>query len=357
MRTLLLANPFKGSLSSLQIINRARAVFGVLRALPVSDGGDGLLDVFLYSDASLKKHSFKVKNAYGSAARAACLLGGKTCVIETARALGLGAGAVGKRKLNVMQTSSYGLGELIKKASARGAEKFYIGLGGVACNDGGAGMAEALGVKFFDKNKKQILPRTGNLSEIKSIDFSALKKYKNLKVVSLTDVKNPLLGPGGSARIFGPQKGANKKEVEQIEEGLKNLSQFFPPKLKKEPGAAAAGAIAYGLSVFLNAQITDGAEFVFKKLNIEKEIKKADRIIITEGKLDTQTFMGKAPGRAVKIAQKQKKEVHFVCAIAEVKPPCVTVHTFLNANPTKPQIRAALQRAPMLLSEKLKGII
>ncbi len=358
---LLLANPFKGALSSKELVKTASALG--IHCVSVSDGGDGLLDAFSLFYPTSKLYRTPARDAYGKIKKAPFLLiNKKICVIESARVAGLGAGDIKKKKLPVMQTSSHGLGEVIKKAAALGAKEFYIGLGGVACNDGGAGMAEALGAKFLDGTAKEILINTGNISKIKNINITALDRYKSIKFYALTDVKNPLLGPKGSARIFGPQKGANAKEVAQIEDGLKNLSSFFPAYYKKEPGGAAAGALGFGLSAFLGAQITPGAQFIFEKLDIEKEIKKAKKIILTEGKLDAQTFMGKAPGAAAALAKKYKKEVHFICGVSELTPAQARkkgigrLHPFLNAPYGKEEITASIKNSKKLLKEKLRTL-
>lgn len=359
---LCLANAFKGALTSKEIVSLC--VRAGVAALPVSDGGDGLLDAFSFSSPNSRLKKIRVQNAYGAAHRAEyLLLDKKTCVIESARVAPLGAGDIKNKKLPVLKTSSYGIGQVICSAYAAGARVFYIGLGGVAFNDGGAGMARALGVKFLGADGGEIAVNTGNLCEVKSLDATALKKYKGIKIYALTDVKNPLLGARGSARVFGPQKGASRAEVEVIEAGLKNLSSFFPRALRAQKGAAAAGALSYGLMAFLNAKAERGAEFIFKKLTVEKRIAAAEKLLLTEGKLDAQTFMGKAPGLGAALAKKYKKETHFICGVSELtaaeaaRKGIKKVHSFLPTPYTKKQIKTSIKNSKKLFAAKLSEII
>ncbi|MGB2578862.1 glycerate kinase [Elusimicrobium simillimum] len=317
MKTLILANAFKGSLTALKagkIIQRH--THGAARLRLIADGGDGIIEVFFsaYPKAKIVKH--RVQNAYGvyHTAPAFILPGGKTAIVETAKICGLGS--IEKKDLNPLISTSYGVGEMIKLLAAKGVKNFYIGLGGVACNDGGAGMASAMGVQFLDKKNNPLPNTTAALLKLNSINPAALN-LKGLKFYALTDVTNPILGRNGSAAVFGPQKSKTKAQVAVIDKALTNYVKIIKNDLgqdiAKTPGTGAAGAIATGLLVFFNAKFISGAEYIFEKLNIEAAIKKAQRVIITEGRLDAQTFMGKAPGLAVKLAKKHGKEVLFIC--------------------------------------------
>ena len=324
MKTLILANAFKGSLSAGaagKIIQKNSDSSSKL--LLISDGGDGIIDVFKSAVPAAKIIKKSVRDAYGVYRKAPLLLlpGGKTAVIETAKICGLGG--IEKCDLKPLISTSYGVGEMIAHGVKLGVKNFYIGLGGVACNDGGAGCAAALGVQFSD-GKKEIPNTTEGLLKLKNINVSPLKP-RGLKFFALTDVTNPLLGPRGSAAVFGPQKCRKAGEVKVIAAALKNYARVIKKSLGRDiggvPGTGAAGAIAAGLYVFLNAEITPGAPFIFNKLKIENEIKKAGRVIVTEGCLDAQTFMGKAPGAAVKLAKKYKKEIIFICGKNKLKHP------------------------------------
>lgn len=327
MTPLILANSFKGTLGAgaagaeISAALKARG-FKNIKTFLISDGGDGTLQTFFAYSKLPSLRKMTARDAYGQNSKTVFLSAGDSAVLETALICGLGK--IKKQKLRPLEASSYGVGQVIKRAASSGVKHIYVGLGGVACNDGGAGMARALGAKFYDKNSREIEVNTGNLKSIVSADLSALDKYEYIKFTALTDVKNKLLGAKGSARVFGPQKGADAAEVKTIERGLKNLNAVIKKIKKKDfsvlQGSAAAGALGFGLAAFLNARIKDGAEFVFKELGLEKEIKKASFVITSEGKLDAQTFMGKAPGRAVILAQKHKKPVYFVCGKCELTP-------------------------------------
>ncbi|MDR0291903.1 MAG: glycerate kinase [Elusimicrobium sp.] len=322
MKTLILANAFKGSLSAGDAGKIIQKNLGASSKLMlISDGGDGIIDVFKSAAPAAKIIKKSVRDAYGIYHKAPFLLlpDGKTAVIETAKICGLGG--IKKCDLKPLVSTSYGVGEMIARALKLGVKNFYIGLGGVACNDGGAGCAAALGVKFHD-GKKNIPAAAAGLLKLKNIDVPPLN-LSGVKFFALTDVTNPLLGPRGSAAVFGPQKCRTKQEVKVIAAALKNYARVIKKSLGRDvgrvPGAGAAGAIAAGLYVFLNAEITPGARFIFKKLKIENEIKKSGRVIITEGCLDAQTFMGKAPGAAVELAKKYKKEIIFICGKNKLK--------------------------------------
>ncbi len=322
MRILLAPNNFKGSLSAggfCKILNKNLKEHTVC-SIPVSDGGDGILDVFAAAYPQSKKYTTKALDAIGRKKSAPFIIlhDGKTCVIETAKICGLGA--LKKQDLDIMGASSYGIGQVIKAAIKKGANNFYIGLGGVACNDGGAGMAQALGFKLYDKAGK-ILPKgAAALSNLYSIERPS--NLSGIKFTGLSDVTNPLLGKNGSAAVYGPQKGATKKQVVLLEAALKNYAKITKKFLGcdiNRPRCGAAGAIAAGVHGFLGGPLLDGSKFILDKINLRAAIKKADLVITGEGKLDAQTFYGKAPLAVCKMAKEFKKPVVFICGISEIK--------------------------------------
>lgn len=327
MKILALPNTFKGSLSArqaAQICKRVLAHSHTVRTYPITDGGDGFLDFFKIMDPHARTISLTAKNAFLKNQRTSFLLlsDKKTAVVETAQICGLGRAK--KSELNPLGASSYGVGQALCAAVKRGAKTIYVGLGGVACNDGGAGMAQACGTQLLNKKRQPIKLGAQALLQLHALDLTSLKKqFKNIKIISVADVTNPLLGPLGSARVFGPQKGATPAQVKTLEKAL----SVWARKLKKEIGreiaraksTGAAGAIAAGLYGCFGAKLCLGAEELFKKAGLEKQIKWADLIITTEGKLDTQTFYGKAPGTVLKLARKYKKPVLFICGQADEK--------------------------------------
>lgn len=321
MKILLMPNSLKGSLSASGFCKKATAALkGKAESLPVSDGGDGILDVFRAAYPNSKIYYASAINAIYKNRKAPYLMlpDKKTCIIETAKICGLGE--LRKNELDPLGATSYGIGQVIKAAVKRGAKKIYIGLGGVGCNDCGAGMAAALGWELKDKNGKQIPLGAEGLLKLKDIT-NPPEILRGIKFTGLSDVTNPLLGPRGSAAVYGPQKGANPTQIKILEAAMRNCAKTVKKSLKRninEPRCGAAGAISAGMKGFLNAQLKDGADFILKEIKAETKIKNCDIIITAEGKLDKQTFYGKAPLAVCKLAKKYKKPVIFICGINEI---------------------------------------
>lgn len=321
MKILALPNALKGSLSAAQagqIFLRALAKRHTVRAWPISDGGDGLLDFFKTLDPCAKTVFITAQNAFFKNKRVPFLIlsDKKTAVLETAKICGLGSAK--KSELNPLGATSYGVGQVLSAAAKRGAKTIYVGLGGVATNDGGAGMAAACGARLLNKNGQKIPPGAQALLRLAQLDLTLLKKqFKGIKIIGIADVTNPLLGPLGSARVFGPQKGATLKQVKILERALtvwaNVLKNETGKKISRVKSTGAAGAIAAGLCGCFGAKLCLGAEALFKKAKLDEQIKRADLIITCEGKLDAQTFYGKAPGTVLQLARKHKKPVLFIC--------------------------------------------
>lgn len=327
MHILLLPNSFKGSLSARQT---ARVLQGVLskkhrvQACPLSDGGDGFIDFFKTLFPSAQTIRLRAHNAFLKQANTSYLwlAKEKTAVIETARVCGLGKAK--KEELDALGASSLGVGEVLLHALKRGAKTVYVGLGGVACNDGGAGIARALGVRFLDKHGRELPNGAEALLQLANIDASAVRqRLRGVKIYAIADVTNPMLGPKGSARVFGPQKGATPEQVRRLEKALTAYARAVKKATGKDiartPSTAAAGALCAGLYGLLQAQIVLGADFLKKHLPLDKWGQQADLIITAEGKLDSQTLYGKAPLAALHLAKKYKKPVLFICGTYEEK--------------------------------------
>ncbi len=306
IRCLLSPTAFKSTLSPGRAAQIMRAVIKkqnphwIVQCLPIADGGDGTLDVLSLALRARTKRS-QVTGPLGkkvwarwAVAPKGPLVPEKTAIIEMARASGL-ALVSGKNK--IMEATTYGTGELIQAALTSGCRRIVMGVGGTATGEGGIGALQALGLKYFDKHHQSLSGSPQNLLKIKEINWSQLDpRLRNVKIFVVCDVTNPLLGPHGSARTFGPQKGATPKQVEQLEKGLRHWARFAKFQTKNHSGAGAAGALAYGLSAFLGAQLVRGSPFIFKMLNWKKSAKKADVIISGEGQLDQTSFSGKAIG-------------------------------------------------------------
>lgn len=276
--------------------------------VPMADGGEGTTQSLV--DATEGKMYFvettgplgeKVKSKFG-------ILGNREiAVLEMASTSGLEL--VPREKRNPMITTTYGTGELIKKAMDMGAKTILIGIGGSATNDGGAGMIQALGGKLLDENGKQISFGGGELSKIKKIDLSELdSRIKNIKFIAACDVQNPLTGKTGAANVFGRQKGATEEMVKILDNNLKHYAELIRKDVKVDveniPGAGAAGGLGAGLMAFLNAELRKGIDIVVEYSKLEEKIKGADFVITGEGSIDSQTRFGKTPYGVVSVAKK-----------------------------------------------------
>ena len=321
MRILLLPNSLKGSLSARQtarVLQRALSPRHRVWAFPLSDGGDGFIDFFAALHPTAKTVRLHAQNAFGKSAVTSYLWlpKQKTAVLETARICGLGSAK--KEELNPLGASSFGVGQVLAHAISKGANTIYIGLGGVACNDGGAGIAQALGAHFLDKQGRQIPLGAKPLLKLHALDVTDLqKKLHGVQVYAIADVQNPLLGPRGSARVYGPQKGATPAQVAILEKALNIYARVVKKTTGKNiastPSTAAAGGLCAGLYGLCGAEIILGADFLKKHLPLEKWVRRADFIITAEGKLDTQTLYGKAPLAVLQAAARAQKPVLFLC--------------------------------------------
>lgn len=266
---------------------------------PVSDGGDGLVDVLarpleaeirvLEVDGPLPGQRVEARWAYSPVRNLA--------ILEMAEAAGLALVPPAQR--DPKRTTTYGVGQMIRGALDCTPEEILIGIGGSATNDGGAGMASALGVKFLDSSGK-ILPQGGGwLHSLEKIDLSDLDpRLAGSKITVACDVTNPMTGPDGAAAIYAPQKGATPKDVALLERGLERLAEVLRRMtgidIRNAPGSGAAGGLGGGLVAFCNARLRPGAEVVLELTGFNEVLKGADLILTGEGKLDAQMRFGKA---------------------------------------------------------------
>lgn len=328
-RTLLIApNAFKGSLTATEC---ARAMAAGARdavpdtttiLCPISDGGDGLVEVLaeaLKAELSTTRVSGPLPNQRVTATWAMSKQQG-TAIIEMARAAGLVLVPENRRDPKI--TTTYGVGELIREALNRGASSIIIGIGGSATNDGGAGMAEALGVRFLDQEGK-LLPRGGAaLGNLARIDLSALDpRLERTTIVVACDVENPLTGEHGAAAVFGPQKGASPADVRLLNAALLHygrlLHEIVARDLLDVPGAGAAGGLGAGLLAFCHADLKKGIDVVLDATRFDERLAAADLVITGEGKIDAQTRFGKGPAGILRRARSAGKPVAAVAGIIE----------------------------------------
>ena len=319
MKIVIAPDSFKGNLTALEVaeliekgIRRVYSKAEIVK-VPMADGGEGTVRSLVDATKGriIRKEvtgplGKRVKASYG-------ILGDKkTAIIEMASASGLPL--VPKKKRNPLLTTTYGTGELIRAALDRGCRKIIVGIGGSATVDGGAGMAQALGVRLLDKKAREIGFGGGALGNLERIDISKLdKRIRKTKVLVASDVDNPLTGPKGAAKVYAPQKGATPSMVKKLEENLKKYALIIKRDLKKDikdiPGTGAAGGLGAGLIAFLNAKIRLGVDIVIETVGLEKHLKDADLVITGEGKMDSQTIYGKTPIGVAKLAKKHNVPV------------------------------------------------
>ena len=327
MKIVVAPDSFKGSLTAIEVSDAIekgiREVFpeAEIIKIPMADGGDGTVQCLVNATGG-KILEEKVIGPLGNEVWAFYgILGDrKTAIVEMAAASGLTL--VPENKRNPLITTTYGTGQLIKAALNQGCRKMIIGIGGSATNDGGAGMVQALGTKLLDKDGEEIGFGGGELKKIVKIDISCMdKRLSDIKVLAASDVNNPLCGPQGASRIYGPQKGATPEIIEELDESLAYFAELIKRDLHKDikdiPGAGAAGGLGASLIAFLNAEFRPGIEIMIEAVKLEQAIKDADLVITGEGKIDSQTIYGKAPIGVAKIAKKHNIPVVAVAAIIE----------------------------------------
>ena len=323
MKILSIVDSFKGSLSSKEIANIIKSHYKHsqhhIRTMRISDGGEGFLEAIGHHTHS-KKIYVDTVGPLGNPLNAYYLLDQKTAFIELNQAVGINQ--IKKHELNPLKTSTYGLGILIKHAiETKNAKKIILGIGGSATNDGGAGMLQAMGLKFYKNNQLITEHMNGKLiGSFDDINDDALNDLiRNVKFLIASDVNNPLLGDKGCCSMYAPQKGATKQMLVDLEEYMTTyalkIEKIKQKTFKDEHGAGAAGGVGFAAISFLNATILSGIDFMIKQLNIEKYIKQSDVVIVGEGKLDDQTNHGKAPFGIAKLAKSYDKKVIAICAL------------------------------------------
>jgi len=276
----------------------------------IADGGEGTVEAVM---AALPGETvaLPVRGPLNETVQAAYGLieQGQTAIIEMAQASGLTL--VPEDKQNIMKATTFGTGQLILDAINRGVRKIYIGIGGSATNDGGMGMAQALGVKFLDAKGQALSGNAQNLKAIAQIDLTKMKvNPKTIEIIILSDVNNPLCGENGAAKVFGPQKGAKANQIKILDEGLQHyaekLKEVYNRDFASIPGAGAAGGLGAGLMAFFNATSKSGIDEILQLIKIEPAIQTADLVITGEGRIDGQSLSGKAPIGIARIAKRYR---------------------------------------------------
>jgi glycerate kinase len=263
--------------------------------VPVADGGDGTVDAA--EAAGYRRVDLGVRGPTGRPTTAALAFREGTAIIESAQASGLSRLPDGVPA--PLAASSRGAGELIGAAVRMGAKRIVLGLGGVACTDGGAGVVTALGARLLDESGAELPPGGAALARLHRIDVSGLMDLSGTDVIAATDVDNPLLGERGAAAVYAPQKGASAEEVTILEDGLARWADVteraLGRRIRDDPGAGAAGGLGFAALAFLGARMRPGIELLLDLLSFAGHLPGARLVITGEGALDTQTLHGKAP--------------------------------------------------------------
>lgn len=293
-------------------IKKADSAAEVIK-VPMADGGEGTVDS-LVDATNGQRVIVEVTGPLGNKISAyyGILGNGTTAVIEMAKASGLEI--VEKKKRNPMITTTFGTGELIRDALDHNVKEIIIGLGGSSTNDGGSGMAQALGAKLLDQNNHQISFGGGNLDKLDKIDISNLdSRLQDVKIILASDVTNPLIGKDGASRVFGSQKGATPEMVEKLENNLQHYAKIIKRDLNKDvasvSGAGAAGGLGAGLMAFTTCKMRQGVDIAIEVTKLEEKVKSADYVFTGEGGTDFQTKFGKTPYGVAKLGKKYHKPV------------------------------------------------
>ncbi|MGO5080311.1 glycerate kinase family protein [Lactobacillus amylovorus] len=315
MKFVLAPDSFKESMTAKEVCqameNGIRKVLpdAKIISVPMSDGGEGTMDS-LIDATNGQKYAVKVTEPLGTPVTAHYgILGDqKTAIIEMAEASGLSYVPQNKRTpATIKKTTTFGTGELINAALKHDVTRVIIGLGGSSTNDGGSGMAQAIGVKFFDHNDHEITQKLGggDLKQITRIDTIDINpKIKKTKFLLASDVTNPLTGTNGASYVFGPQKGADQATAKELDENLSHYAKIIGQNIAQTPGSGAAGGLGAGLLAFTHAKIYPGVKLVANEVHLAEKIKEADYVFTGEGGTDFQTQFGKTPYGVAQIAKK-----------------------------------------------------
>lgn len=316
MKVVIACDSYKGCMCSREVANRIEEGIHMVRgdietiSYVIADGGEGTVDAFDQTCGGVKQR-VATTDAYGKKIQSEYTLieDGQTAVIEVANIIGLNMHEREKRM--PFFGSSFGVGTVILDAAARGCKKIIIGLGGSATNDGGMGLLQSLGCRFYDSEHKYLSPQAMNLDKIRYIDFHRLNKLEGIELIAACDVKNHLLGPEGATFVFGKQKGFFPNQLKKIDAAMENyrnqIQRYTKVDIDSFEGGGAAGGIGAVLIGILNAKMTPGIELLLSYSDMEEMVKDCDLVITGEGQSDKQTMFGKVPVGILKVANRYQK--------------------------------------------------
>ena len=378
MRILIAPDKFKGALNAREVAeNIAKGLLDVLpdaqiEIMPMADGGEGTAEAICEargcSWVQCKAHDplgREIDARYGWIEQE------KIAVMEMSEAAGMRR--LSETERDPLDATTFGVGEMILDATNRGANEIIIGLGGSATNDGGFGMARALGFRFFSNEKELtgVVTELQDLTEIETPVVAGVSPANStrqpkrlplqLNIIAAVDVKNPLLGENGATRVFGPQKGVIKDKIDILERALARLANVVTEQFgfdyRNEPGAGAAGGLGFGLLSFCGAKIRPGFDVVAAAVGLEDKMKNADLVITGEGSLDRQTLEGKTPAGVAGLARKLGKSVFAIVGRATKDRDVLEIFDgiYQNARPGMSQ-EENMKRADELLRENAREL-
>ncbi len=321
MNIIIAPDSFKGSLTALEagtiIQNALLTVMPLanIEVFPMADGGEGTLDTLLFSTKG-KRFQVEVTGPLGTKVTSEYGVFGeeRTVVIEMAKISGLPM--VPENLRNPLNTTTYGIGEVIKEAINNDCRKFIIGLGGSATNDGGLGMLQALGVTFLDESGNEVEPFGSSVRKVTKVDFSTIDpKVRECTFQIASDVENPLCGKNGASAIFGPQKGASEDVVLELDTALETyanlIEQHLKVSLQNIQGAGAAGGLGFAF-LTIGGEMISGARLITESVGLQEKMAQADLVITGEGQSDYQTLLGKVPGFIGKLAESHNVKAFLI---------------------------------------------
>lgn len=369
MKIVIAPDSFKESMTALEAAEQIEKGFSNVFPhadyikIPMADGGEGTVRSLVdATNGSIIRET--VTGPLGAPIEASYGISGdgKIAVIEMAAASGLQL--VPKERRNPLITTTKGTGELILAAVNRGVQRIIIGLGGSATNDGGAGMAQALGVRLQDEKGEEIGPGGGPLNKVCTIDRSGLyPELKHVHIEAACDVHNPLTGEHGASAVFGPQKGATQETISMLDKNLIHFANVLKQELGKDvakvPGAGAAGGLGAGLLAFLDAELKRGVDIVIKAVQLEEQMRYADLVLTGEGKIDTQTIYGKTPVGVAETAKRYQIPVIALAGAIEDNSDIVYEHgidAMFSIVPKSIPLQAALANAGEFMEKQAENI-
>ncbi len=376
MRIVIAPDKFKGSLTAAEVVQSLADGFTGIDAgrfevvpVPVADGGEGTVEAAV--GAGWTQVAVDVAGPTGEPVRASIAVRGREAVVEMALASGLGVLPTderGRPVLDAMGASSVGTGEMIAAALDQGCRRIILGIGGSANTDGGSGMLSALGVALLDSNGEPVRGSGGGLAGLASVEVAGLDpRVAETEFILASDVDNPLTGSSGAAAVFGPQKGADPEQVEQLDASLANwrdrLSDAIGPTAAMAanlPGAGAAGGVGYAALVVLKAVRRPGIDVVLELVDLAAKLDGADLVITGEGSLDEQSLGGKTPMGVAAAAHRAGAPVIAVCGITSLSTEQLSAAGFAGCyalSDLEPDAEASMANAASLLHDVARRIV